>query len=425
MPLLLSRTTFWFLFLAALVLGGTAGGTADTSDRRADDHYKKALAAGCSGRFAEARRALLDARAADPQHIPSRRAQDLLADQKVGFVGDEAAALLFKGLDLQAREDWRGAARAYREALALDPTYYLALHNLATTLYQTGDNDSAIAGFLKALEWKDTYPYTHNNLGLAYARAGRHEEACEHLRRAIDLASDYHKAYNNLAASLRALGKEDEADEMLRQALTIKPDYALAAANLAPRPERNAPDEGASTDALLDALEHGSWDERSGARDDLLARADPRSASRLLALTRNDRPEVRAGAARVLGRVKSPDALGALAALLAGDREWTVRFEAAWALSQLDDASAVRPLSQALMNDHDDHVRRNAALALGAYAGCASARALQHGLADPVSEVRRHALDSLRALSGQSFGAEPAPWNEWVGAACARETSGK
>lgn len=423
MPQLLSRTIFGFLFIAALVLGGTAGGTADTSDRRADDHYKKALAAGCSRRFAEARQSLYDALAADPQHIPSRRAQDLLADQKVGFVSDEAATLLFEGLDLQAQEDWRGAARAYRETLALDPTYYLALHNLATALYQTGDNDGAIAGFLKALQWKDSYPYTHNNLGLAYARAGQNQKACEHLRRAIDLAPDYHKAYNNLAASLRALGKEDEANEMLRQALTIKPDYALAAANLAPRPDRNSADEGASTDALLDALEHGSWDERSGARDDLLARADPASTARLLALTRNERPEVRAAAARVLGRVKGPDALGALTAALAGDREWPVRFEAAWALGQLDDASAVSPLSQALANDRDDHVRRSAALALSAYPGCASARALQYGLADPVSDVSRRALDSLLALSSRSFGAEPAAWNEWVGAVCAQKTS--
>src|SRR5207245_8948688 len=101
---------------------------------------------------------------------------------------------------------------------------------LATALYETGDNDGAIAGYLKALEWKADYPYTHNNLGLAYARAERHEEACEHLRRAIELAPDYHKAYNNLASSLTALGKRDEAAEVLRQACAIEAERPRATA---------------------------------------------------------------------------------------------------------------------------------------------------------------------------------------------------
>jgi tetratricopeptide (TPR) repeat protein len=410
--------------MAVIVLSHVCAATGAAIEP-ADDLHRKTLEAGSRGDFAEARRLVLDALAADPQHIPSRRVQDLLADERVGFVEDDAATLLFKGLALQATEDWRGAASEYRKALQRDPTYYLALHNLATALYQLGDNDKAIAGFRQALEHNDGYPYTHNNLGLAYARAGKHEEACAELRRAIDLAPDYYKAYNNLAASVRALGRSEEADEMLRRALEIKADYAVAVANLAPTPDRSAAAGVLSTTALLDALEYGGWDERAGARDELLARRDPESAPRLFSLLRNERAEVRAGAARSLAGVGGPEASAALSALLSGDPEWSVRFEAAWALSQLGDERAVEPLGRALASDRDDHVRRNAAYALRAFAGCDSARALQGALADPVLDVRAKALGSLLAISGQTFGSDPARWKGWVESVCSPAPTAK
>jgi tetratricopeptide (TPR) repeat protein len=404
--------------VVALTLAWVAPGSAE---KPAEALYRQALEAGRNGEFADARRLAVDALAADAQHIPSRRLQDLLGDERVGFVESETAKLLFEGLALQAKENWSGAASAYRQALQRDPTYYLALHDLATALYQLGDTDGAIVGFRTALEQNDGYPYTHNNLGLAYERAGDHVKACAELRRAIDIAPDYYKAYNNLAASLRALGKEEEAEQMLGRALEIRADDPVAAANLAATPDRSGAARVLPTSALLDALEHGSWDERAGARDELLARRDPESRAPLLSLLRDERPEVRSAAVRAIAGVGGPEVLAAITALASADREWTVRFEAVWALSQFGDGSAVEPLARALAGDRDDHVRRNAAYALRAFSGCDSTRALWTALADPVSGVRERALESLRAISGEAFGSEPARWKGWVDSVCRPE----
>ncbi len=408
------------LTVLLLVLAPSGAGTAEGS-------YLKGLEAGKAGDFARAEQLFQEALAADPRHIPSKRALDLLADRSVAVVQDATAVLLFNGMSLQAQDDWTGAEGEYRKAVERDPTYYLALHNLAVARYRAGDDATAIELYQKALEGKPDHAYTHNDLGLAYARTGQHEKACEHYRKALDIDPNYYKAYNNLAVSLTALGKKQEADELLKRALELNPGYALAAANLAPRePSPSAPEAGGEsmpTSALIDLLESGRWEERTWATDRLRERNDPEAVPRLLELLKAERPEVRSAAALVLGGARNPRALEALAFRLLHDKDWVVRFELVAALAQSRDPLAVEPLIKALAKDADPHVRRNAASWLRVYPGCATARALKKALKDSVSEVRQAAADSLAALSGQDPAQDPKRLAQWVVAVCAQEST--
>jgi tetratricopeptide (TPR) repeat protein len=385
--------------------------------------YAAGIEAGRAGDFTRAEQLFQQALVADPLHIPSKRALELLADRSSAYVQDPTVILLFNGLAFQAREDWERAEGEFGKALERDPTYYFALHNFATARYQNGDDAGSIAGFLKVLELRPDYVYALNNLGLAYARIGEHEKACEQLRKVVELDPTYYKAYNNLAASLRALGKHEEAEATLRTALETSPAYSAAASNLAwggkgaPAPERVPED--LPTGTLLELLETGSWEDRTQATERLLRRNDPESLPRLLGLLGHERTELRAAAAKLVAGLRSAAAFDALAALLARDREWVVRYEASTALFQLGDPRAVAPLVQALRDDKAPQVRRNAAYGLRAYAVCEAAQALVRAQGDPVAEVRRSAADSLAALSGQVQGQDPRKWEQWVAATCA------
>lgn len=392
LALLLLATAFVAPVSASAAVGADAGSAA------AQAQYEKALEAGSRGDLREARRLVLEARAADPLHIPSRRVQDLLADHRVGYVGQEAAVQVFLGMIEQERGFWRSAAARYEAALALEPRYYLTIHGLGVVAHSTGNLDAAVARYREALELNPDYPYTHNNLGLAYAARGEHEKACEHLRKALDLAPDYFKAYNNLAVSLIALGRNDEADRLLARALDLRPGYGLAEANLRPRSRDDDSYERLPTGTLVELVERGAWDERARARDVLVDRADPAAAERMLKLLGSDSAQVRAAAAEILGPTRDPRALPVLAGLLAADPEWTVRFEAAWAVAHFPADAAVGPLAAALLSDPDFHVRVNAARMLSHLPGCPAYRALERGLSDAQPGVRATAKASLQQL---------------------------
>jgi hypothetical protein len=66
--------------------------------------------------------------------------------------GDAYNALLAKGARYIAKEDWRKAGKAYREAIALEPDEPLAYHNLGAVLANSGHKVEAAQRYLEARE---------------------------------------------------------------------------------------------------------------------------------------------------------------------------------------------------------------------------------------------------------------------------------
>ena len=69
--------------------------------------------------------------------------------------GDEYVELIADGLRYQSQQDWRRAARAYREAIALRPDDAVAYFNLGAALSSSGHYVEAAQRFLEA---KERYP---------------------------------------------------------------------------------------------------------------------------------------------------------------------------------------------------------------------------------------------------------------------------
>jgi HEAT repeat protein len=119
-----------------------------------------------------------------------------------------------------------------------------------------------------------------------------------------------------------------------------------------------------AVDALLDALRSGERGRQEAAMLGLAHTEDARAVAPLSDVLRSGDAELRGGAAWALGHVGSRDALQPLIRA-ARDDEPRVRRSVARALGRIEDAEAIPTLTQLLSGDGDPTVRRAAAWALG------------------------------------------------------------
>jgi len=125
----------------------------------------------------------------------------------------------------QRAELLREAAKSYRVALGILPSYAEASYNLGVTLYDLGELDSAQACYETTLANDSTYLSALNNLGVIYLGRREYGRAREQWTRALRLNPDYADACVNLAVAfynqaveLAASGRTAAALEYYRQA---------------------------------------------------------------------------------------------------------------------------------------------------------------------------------------------------------------
>jgi predicted O-linked N-acetylglucosamine transferase (SPINDLY family) len=108
---------------------------------------------------------------------------------------DRYVAWFNLGVELSAKGDPAGAAQAYREALALNPTLIEAQLNLGNSLETLGQVDDALACWQRALDWLLEQPIARlplivvalNNLGRANEDFERYEQAEAFLLRSLQV----------------------------------------------------------------------------------------------------------------------------------------------------------------------------------------------------------------------------------------------
>ena len=135
---------------------------------------------------------------------------------------------------------------------------------------------------------------------------------------------------------------------------------------------------------------------------DDLVRMGPAAVDPLLAVLNDANANVRAGAARALGKIGDIRAMNSLIFRLRHDEDPEVRKSAVWAL-HMGAARAVTPLIEAL-RDPDEWVRFGAVIVL-AKIGRAAVAPLIHALHDPLPLVRANAAETLGRI-GDPIAAE-------------------
>ena len=117
----------------------------------------------------------------------------------------------------------------FEKAVALDPTYADAFHNLGSAYAEQGKWDEAIGAYKKALA-QTLYASpenTYNNLGYAYWALDRRKEAEDAFRAALQLEPKLVPSHFWLGVLLQKEGRKDEAKAHLRAARDIAPTSML------------------------------------------------------------------------------------------------------------------------------------------------------------------------------------------------------
>lgn len=151
------------------------------------------------------------------------------ARQAAGATNVEAERAFARGIELQRRGELEAAARAYGEALRLEPTHLRALNNLGMSLRARGLRVAASTCLKRGLAIDPDDTGLLGNLGNTLRELGELEAAAAAQYRATALAPQSPEAHMNLGLVLRDLGHLAEAALCFEQALRLKPGNAVAA----------------------------------------------------------------------------------------------------------------------------------------------------------------------------------------------------
>ncbi|MFL6337306.1 MAG: tetratricopeptide repeat protein [Pyrinomonadaceae bacterium] len=118
------------------------------------------------------------------------------------------------------------AARAFEQAVALDPANGNAFYGLGNVYAEMGRWADAVNAYYKAVSLNKDDVEALNNLGVALGMRGQNVQAVAAFQRAIKIYPKWAEPFYHLGEARRALGQEDEAREAFARALRLRPDYA-------------------------------------------------------------------------------------------------------------------------------------------------------------------------------------------------------
>jgi tetratricopeptide (TPR) repeat protein len=119
-----------------------------------------------------------------------------------------------------------------RKALALNPHFAQAHHQLGAALECQGKRDQALSSYKKAIQLQPDFAEAHYFLANALRDAGALPEAVSNYRQAIEIQPDFVEALSNLGAALTLLGDIPEAVKVLNLAVTLRPNAPQILCNL-------------------------------------------------------------------------------------------------------------------------------------------------------------------------------------------------
>ena len=167
-----------------------------------------------------------------------------------------------------------------------------------------------------------------------------------------------------------------------------------------------------AVDALLEGVQGQPPDVLAGTCYALGALRDPKGVPFLSTAVRHQDVEVVRAAVQALGMFPTSEARTALKSLL-GHPSLEVRSEVLSALEIQEDPSVVEILETIAASDPSPELRASAMGRLGRFKDPSPVPFLIQQLKGRDDTNRQAALDTLRLLSGQTYGPRPEPWTRW------------
>lgn len=118
------------------------------------------------------------------------------------------------------------AARAFEQAVALDPSNGNAFYGLGNVYAELGRWADAVIAYNKAVSLNKDDVEAYNNLGIALAERGQYVQAASAFEKAVKIYPKWAEPHYRLSRVRHALHEEDEAREAYEKAIRLRPDYA-------------------------------------------------------------------------------------------------------------------------------------------------------------------------------------------------------
>lgn len=102
------------------------------------------------------------------------------AGEPGGGVGEEALRFYQQGVEYSRRQQWDQAARAYLQAVRLDPRFVEAWTNLGYAYRKLRNYARSVEAYRRALSVRPDYAPAHDYLARTYLAMGDRQKATEH-----------------------------------------------------------------------------------------------------------------------------------------------------------------------------------------------------------------------------------------------------
>jgi len=132
------------------------------------------------------------------------------------------------GVALRGMGNLEEAIASYRKSIAIEPKSVRAYCNIGGILQAQGKLDLAIASYNKAIEIDPKYVVAYARIGYAWKAKGKLDEAIVWYRKAVELSPKSTQLHINLGDALKDQGDLDEAIACYRKAIEISPKYSDA-----------------------------------------------------------------------------------------------------------------------------------------------------------------------------------------------------
>ena len=115
------------------------------------------------------------------------------------------------------------AITAFHQATKLSPNYVWPYHHLGSVLFQKGELEEATTAYRKAIELDPQVAWTHNGLGQVWLQKGNLSAAINEFEEAIGLKPNIDIFHRNLGIALVRQGNLERATNAYRTAISINP----------------------------------------------------------------------------------------------------------------------------------------------------------------------------------------------------------
>jgi len=145
-------------------------------------------------------------------------------DQRIN--ADYAIDFFEIGVKYINKKNLRGAIEKFKEAVELNPRFFVAHYFLGASFKKIGDLKKSETHLRNAIRLKPDYAAAYNELGNNLVVQGDLEDALVQYTNAIKIKSDYFTAYINLGIYWDNRGEFDKALSQFKKAIKIQPKNA-------------------------------------------------------------------------------------------------------------------------------------------------------------------------------------------------------